>query len=739
MPAHGGWVSYLHVVPPICGFGILFSLALISFLRGRRNPTNLLFSVICLMGGIINADVALVSLIPDKTIALCVDRWTYFFFVFSIPVFIQFVHAFLDIRHRTWLVVSAYAASIMFLPFVHTPHFISSLQMFSFGAIAKAGPVYHLFSGVVGFAMIYCLYVLAAAIRRSRDVARRNRIQYILFGMGFSALLISLNMLPVSGFNIYPLGNFSFIPAIVLAFGVLKYDLLDLGVLIRKGTIYFLLTGVLTLVYVIAIYLFHLFFIGASGRHPVLLPMVLALIIVLLFNPLKARIQVLIDRLFFRGRYDYRHLLRTVSGSLAELLRYDQIERLLLETIVETLQVHRAGMAIFQRDGEAISAFSQDDQGRRRKDPLPFGSEHPLLQWLQGTGQPLVKSQVAGLEMRADRKEQVKTAFDLLQAVLLIPFMSSKRLVGFFYLSEKKSGEIFVHEDMELLTTMANQSVTAIKNAQSYEALDALNQALEEKVAERTRDLQNALAEKERTQQQLIQSESLAAIGQLVAGTAHELNNPLAGASSLIQSALEALRTNQDPDQREELLEDLQFALKELQRAAAIVRSLLGLSRQTQTYLEPVQLNLVLEDALRVLHNQYKHFDVEIVKRYSENLPEIGGNFANLGQVFINIIKNALQSLPGGKGKIELETVYLEDQDAVQVECRDSGQGIPENHLKDIFKPFFTTKEVGQGTGLGLYICHEIVQRHEGCITARSEAGRGTTITVMLPRKRRAG
>jgi two-component system NtrC family sensor kinase len=292
---------------------------------------------------------------------------------------------------------------------------------------------------------------------------------------------------------------------------------------------------------------------------------------------------------------------------------------------------------------------------------------------------------------------------------------------------------------MELLTTMANQSVTAIKNAQTYEALETRNQELEEKVEERTRDLKNALAEKDRTQQQLIQSESLAAIGQLVAGTAHELNNPLAGASSLIQSSLEAMRADPGPDQREELLDDLRFALKELQRAGAIVRSLLGLSRQTQTYLEPVQLNLVLEDALRVLHNQYKHLDVEIVKRYSEDLPEIGGNFANLGQVFINTVKNALQSLPGGKGRIELETVYLEDQDAVRVDCRDSGQGIPEDHLKDIFKPFFTTKEVGQGTGLGLYICHEIVQRHGGCITAQSVAGRGTTITVTLPRKRRSG
>jgi two-component system NtrC family sensor kinase len=287
---------------------------------------------------------------------------------------------------------------------------------------------------------------------------------------------------------------------------------------------------------------------------------------------------------------------------------------------------------------------------------------------------------------------------------------------------------------MELLSTIANQSVTAIDNARMYEALEQMNLELEKKVEQRTADLYQALEEKDRTQKQLIQSESLAAIGQLVAGTAHELNNPLASASSLIQTSMESMREGDVGDKaRNDIEDDLRFSLKELRRAGDIVKSLLGLSRQTQTYVEPVRINAALDDALRVLYNQYKYLHVDIDKKYEENLPDVQGNFANIGQVFINIIKNAIQALPESRGKVTLKTRYQKDSDRVIVEIGDTGLGIPEAHLKDIFKPFYTTKEVGQGTGLGLYISHEIIKRHGGTIQVHSELGQGTVVTIELP------
>jgi two-component system NtrC family sensor kinase len=184
-------------------------------------------------------------------------------------------------------------------------------------------------------------------------------------------------------------------------------------------------------------------------------------------------------------------------------------------------------------------------------------------------------------------------------------------------------------------------------------------------------------------------------------------------------------------DKRDEILDDLRFSIGELRRSAAIIRSLLDLSRQTQTYVEAVDINRAVDDALRVLHNQYKNLPVEIVKEYDEALPAVEGNFANLGQVLINIIRNALQALPEGKGQITLVT-RQPSADIVAVECRDTGIGIPAASLKDIFKPFYTTKAVGRGTGLGLYLSHEIIRRHGGQIRVASEEGKGTVVTVEL-------
>ena len=248
-----------------------------------------------------------------------------------------------------------------------------------------------------------------------------------------------------------------------------------------------------------------------------------------------------------------------------------------------------------------------------------------------------------------------------------------------------------------------------------------------------------ALLEKEMTQAQLIQAESLAAIGQLVAGIAHELNNPLASASSLIQTDIELLQEQQDKRPVDaEVLQDLAYSLKELNRTRDIVRSVLDLSRQSQTYEEDVNMNDVLDDALRVLYNAYKSLDVTIERSFDPSLPGIEGNFSNLGQVLINIINNALQALPDGRGRIFLSTSYNHQTDRVVVECRDEGVGIHPAIIKDIFKPFFTTKDAGKGSGLGLYISYEIIKKHGGDIRVSSEVDKGTTFTIEFPCKRGA-
>jgi len=281
-----------------------------------------------------------------------------------------------------------------------------------------------------------------------------------------------------------------------------------------------------------------------------------------------------------------------------------------------------------------------------------------------------------------------------------------------------------------------------VENAKAYQVIEKLNVNLESMVEKRTEELKKALKDKENAQDLLIRSESLAAVGTLVAGVAHELNNPLASVSSLVQSAVETIEdefsqqatvSNQTVEGKEELVEDLKFSLKELNRAKDIVASLLSISRQTQEYTELVLLSDVSKDALRILFNQYKGTGIQIVEDYAANLPKIKGNFANLGQVCLNILTNAIQVVCKESGKIIVRTEFDESSNRVVFECKDNGPGISEEVMKDIFKPFFTTKEVGKGTGLGLYISYEIVRRHNGEVLARNNPDGGALFHVELP------
>ncbi|MDZ4164734.1 MAG: ATP-binding protein [Smithellaceae bacterium] len=728
---------FLPVIPSIIGSFVMFSISLMALSRGRKNPTNLLFFGITFLGALINADVALISIIEDKTLALTLDRMTYLFFVFSPPVYIQFVHYFLGLKKRKSLEYFAYGLSLIFLFFVPTPLFIEGLYQYDFGTIARAGPVFHAFSLLVAFTVIYCLKTLYEGMKRATENQEKNRIKYLLVGMGFSALMVSLNILPVSGFHIYPMSNFSFVPALFLAYGFLRYDLLDIGVLIRKGTIYFILTSILTIIYVFLVWGFNFFFWGTARTDGLFLPLIFALLMVLLLNPLRQLVQGAIDRLFFRGKYDYQERMKEISEHFTTFLRAAEIKDAIIRFVLETLQVSQAVLLLSGEDGRLEMANQGKEIVFREpgRNPSP---DNALSAFFRNHKGPITGPQLDAAGIANQERTELARLFADTRATILVPMLSRGRLMGLIGLGQKMSGELFVPEDLALLSTLANQAVIALENAESYEALERLSRELERKVQLRTADLSRALKEKEETQGRLIQSETLAAIGQLAAGAAHELNNPLAAAISLIQTGVDSMESGDLSRENEaELLDDLRFTLKELRRAGDIVKSLLGVSRQKETYVEPVNINRVLEDSLLILYGQYKHTAVEIERCFAPDLPVMEGNFAALGQVMMNIIKNALQSLPGGKGRITITTGCAGDK--VLVEIRDTGRGMTPGEMKDIFKPFFTTKSVGEGVGLGLYIAHAITERHEGKVRVESKPGQGTAFTLELPLRRGQG
>jgi PAS domain S-box-containing protein len=224
----------------------------------------------------------------------------------------------------------------------------------------------------------------------------------------------------------------------------------------------------------------------------------------------------------------------------------------------------------------------------------------------------------------------------------------------------------------------------------------------------------------------LQQSEKLSSIGLLAAGVAHEVNTPLTGVSSYTQMLLGMIP---DTDPKHALLLKVQ---KQTERATNIAGNLLNFSRGgNSTDFTAININKLLDDTLQLLEPQMRKSQVEIIKNYSEIAPKVLGNAGKLQQVFTNLILNARDAMFDG-GKITLMTSSDENGEVV-IEVSDTGEGISPENLSKIYDPFFTTKGVGSGTGLGLAVSYGIVQEHAGSIEAQSKIGEGTTFHLVFP------
>jgi len=229
-------------------------------------------------------------------------------------------------------------------------------------------------------------------------------------------------------------------------------------------------------------------------------------------------------------------------------------------------------------------------------------------------------------------------------------------------------------------------------------------------------------------QEQLIQSEKMSAIGQLVSGVAHELNNPLAGISAFAQLLLTEKRF--PPDQRTAA----EMIYAEARRASRIVQNLLTFARQHKPERTSTSLNQVLDDALELRGYELRVRGIEVVRDYDEDLPETMADAHQLQQVFLNLITNAEQAMEKRQGNTQRLTVSTRRaSNVIRIEVEDSGPGIPPNLLERIFNPFFTTKPTGSGTGLGLSISLGIVREHEGKIWAENSPTGGAHFTIELP------
>lgn len=232
-------------------------------------------------------------------------------------------------------------------------------------------------------------------------------------------------------------------------------------------------------------------------------------------------------------------------------------------------------------------------------------------------------------------------------------------------------------------------------------------------------------------QEQLVQARKIAAVGTLTAGIAHEINNPVNNISLILESLAESAE-GMDRPERERLYQE---GMEQCERVSDIVKNLLEFSRASHPRLEQVSLEEIVDKTAQLVANEMKLNEVRFAKEVRHQLPELQVDKGGLQQVLLNLFLNSIQAMPGG-GELKVVIRMSKAMNEGIIEVRDTGEGIPQEHLHKIFDPFYTTRKDGEGTGLGLSVSYSIIEKHGGRIEVQSKPGEGTTFSIILPFER---
>lgn len=375
---------------------------------------------------------------------------------------------------------------------------------------------------------------------------------------------------------------------------------------------------------------------------------------------------------------DLHHILDALMKLSRRVIQYENGGVFLISEGSDDMEV---ALVVHRSDGFEAQVRRQWDEG--------------ILQWVMAEHRAMVLPDVAQGAQEAERN------------FVIVPLFVRGKNVGVFELVCDKSAETFTNREIELISILANQAAIALENARLIQSLDETNRRLRA------------------TQQQVIQSGKMAAVGELAAGIGHEINNPL----QVIMSRVQLMQVACKEDR---VLSGLEIVEAHAERISLIVRNLMNFARESSAEGEMRALTVheLVARSRSLVSHAFTSKQIKVIVHIPETLPPVRGRPGPLEQVFVNLLLNACQAMDH-EGTLTI--AGKEEEGFIALTFNDTGVGIPREILPRIFEPFFTTKEVHEGRGLGLSISYGIVQDHGGVIHAISEAGKGSTVSVRLP------
>jgi len=574
--------------------------------------------------------------------------------------------------------------------------------------------------GVYVFGGLYrCVYDLYIQYRATTKRVERTRVGYLALG-GFVATTLTLtDALPRLGVAWPAVGNvLGILYLYFLSQTLFRYRLIDLNELLGKMAVLGTLVVLLW-----AVYGFLLYWIGNGQKGLYLLnALVASFVILILFEPVRSWLENGINRWLLRQRTELRGRIDAVRRELPGVVDVPDMVQRITTALEESRRVTDASVYLLDADGAGFDRAGFIGQAPPER--LDANAERPLLDRVRGGFLDhdwlLREIEVHAAAPQADTKRvgiiALRSRLDELHAGVIFPLLGSAEteqgpwLLGLFCIRDDRTESAFDADDIDAFRQLANGAARVIESSQAYE-----------RVKERDR---------------------LAALGEMAAGLAHEIRNPLGAIKGAAQLLMTADGTSEPAagaatGSATETAELLEIIVEEANRLNNVVTRFLDYARSERPGREgadKVDLNQVVRKTVQLLQ-QDLHKSAEVRVRIDEMLPSIAGDPESLMQVFLNLGQNALQAMPDG-GTLEILTTRrrrsrLGYGQFAEVRFRDTGIGIPRDKLKKLFIPFYTTKQ--KGTGLGLAISHRIVNQHGGTIEVRSTLGQGSTFSVFLP------
>jgi signal transduction histidine kinase len=534
-----------------------------------------------------------------------------------------------------------------------------------------------------------------------------RRVQLQFYGIGFAiAAAIGAVGLVTKNASWAPLGTI--VLYLFIAYAITRYQFLDIRVVIRLGTLYLTVGAVFFGLYV------GLIAIGTSlfGRHFAAdswaFPIVGITVVAVLFEPLRNRVQRLLDRAFFRQQINTAAALESLSGAIGRVGRVAELERLLADTLVPAL--HPESFRLFVRHDPA----GPDGKPSYRALPTARGdatggvaqADEDLAAWCAAEKRPCLRD---AIRWEAERGRPVpdpeigprlRCLLDALgrdRMDVVVPLLRELELTGLLALGPKRAQIPYPAGEIDFVSAVAAQAALALENIRLNESARAMEKDLHE-------------------------ADKRAALGVIASEIAHEVRNPLSVVKTYVRLLPEK---GSDPEFLQRFQER---ASPELDRVEGILNDILaGVAGQRRANAE-VRLEAVAEAVLDFFAEEMAHRRITTDRDWNGAVPPLTGDAGQLRQVFHNLIQNALQAMPGG-GRLRVRIAPVPD--AVHIEIADTGPGIPPERIPRLFRPFSTTKP--GGTGLGLAISQRIVQEHGGSIRVESRPDEGATFIIDLP------